>query len=196
MKTIIYNYSGDTKEFVNKIEVDEKYGTNIPFATEIKPLNPKAGFTQCFNETSQKWEYVEDNRGKIVYFKITKETIEVDYLGKIKDEHTFLVPKQFDKWDETSKSWIEDEKLKKEYEDSLIPSSITQRQYRLMLVQIGKYQEALSFIENSENDIIKIEWEYASTIERNNPLVSILGEQLGLKTKEQLDNLFIEASKL
>ena len=64
-----------------------------------------------------------------------------------------------------------------------------------MLVQIGKYQEAVAFIENSQDDTIKIEWEYASTIERNNPLVSTLGEQLGL-TKEQLDSLFVEASKL
>lgn len=77
----------------------------------------------------------------------------------------------------------------------VVPTSITQRQCRLMLVQIGKYQEAVAFIENSEDDEIKIEWEYASTIERNNPLVSTLGEQLGL-TKEQLDNLFVEASKL
>lgn len=76
-----------------------------------------------------------------------------------------------------------------------IPTSITQRQCRLMLVQISKYQEAVAFIENSQDDTIKIEWEYASTIERNNPLVSTLGEQLGL-TKEQLDNLFVEASKL
>ncbi|MDS1315329.1 hypothetical protein [Aliarcobacter butzleri] len=81
------------------------------------------------------------------------------------------------------------------HEVVFIPTSITQRQCRLMLVQIGKYQEAVAFIENSQDDTIKIEWEYASTIERNNPLVSTLGEQLGL-TKEQLDSLFVEASKL
>lgn len=76
-----------------------------------------------------------------------------------------------------------------------VPTSITQRQCRLMLHKMGKYKEVVTFIENSEDDEIKIEWEYASTIERNNPLVSTLGEQLGL-TKEQLDNLFVEASKL
>lgn len=76
-----------------------------------------------------------------------------------------------------------------------VPTSITQRQCRLMLVQIGKYQEAVAFIENSQDDTIKIEWEYASIIERSNPLVSHLGTQLEL-TKEQLDNLFVEASKL
>lgn len=76
-----------------------------------------------------------------------------------------------------------------------IPTSITQRQCRLMLHKMDKYKEVVTFIENSEDDTIKIEWEYASTIERNNPLVSTLGEQLGL-TKEQLDNLFVEASKL
>ncbi|PZP12131.1 MAG: hypothetical protein DI602_10185 [Aliarcobacter butzleri] len=76
-----------------------------------------------------------------------------------------------------------------------VPMSITQRQCRLKLNQMGKYKDVVNFIENSEDDEIKIEWEYATEIERNNPLVSTLGEQLGL-TKEQLDNLFVEASKL
>lgn len=81
------------------------------------------------------------------------------------------------------------------HEVVFIPTSITQRQCRLMLHKMGKYKEVVTFIENSEDDEIKIEWEYASTIERNNPLVSHLGTQLEL-TKEQLDNLFVEASKL
>lgn len=77
----------------------------------------------------------------------------------------------------------------------VVPTSITQRQCRLKLNQMGKYKDVVTFIENSEDDEIKIEWEYATEIERNNPLVSTLGEQLGL-TKEQLDTYFVEASKL
>lgn len=77
----------------------------------------------------------------------------------------------------------------------VIPTSITMRQCRLMLVQIGKYQDVVTFIENSENDTIKIEWEYASFIERSNPLVTILAQQLEL-TEKDIDNLFVEASKL
>lgn len=105
---IVYKYDITTKEFLQELEINEAYGTNLPFATTVKPLAKKDGFTQCFNETSSKWEYIEDNRGKAVYSKTTKETIEVDYLGKIKDEHTLLIPKQFDEWDYTQNQWVED----------------------------------------------------------------------------------------
>lgn len=111
----IYKYDIETKEFIQELEINQNYGSNLPFTTSIKPKATKAGFTQCFNETSQKWEYVEDNRDKTVYSKTTKEELKVDYLGKIKDEHTLLVPKQFDKWSEDTQSWIEDEILKNEY---------------------------------------------------------------------------------
>lgn len=196
----VFNYSKDTFELVDENEAVvnplEKGKYLIPaFSTTIKPKSTKAGFTQCFDETLQKWEYVEDNREKTVYSKTTKEKIEIDYIGKIKEEDTLLEPKQFDKWNKDTQSWIEDIELKKEFEKSLVPISITQRQCRLMLVQIDKYQEAIAFIENSSDDIIKIEWEYASTIERTNPLVSALAEQLKL-TKEQLDKLFMEASQI
>ncbi|MDN5062308.1 hypothetical protein O8C86_10710 [Aliarcobacter butzleri] len=111
----IYKYDIETKEFTEELEINENYGLNLPFTTSIKPKATKTGFTQCFNETSQKWEYVEDNRDKTVYSKTTKEELKVDYLGKIKDEHSLLVPKQFDKWSEDTQSWIEDEILKNEY---------------------------------------------------------------------------------
>lgn len=111
----IYRYDIKTKEFTQELEINENYGSNLPFTTSIKPKNKKDGFTQCFDETSQEWEYVEDNRGKTVYSKTTKETIEVDYLGKIKDEYTLSEPNQFDKWSEDTQYWIEDEILKNEY---------------------------------------------------------------------------------
>ncbi len=113
----VYKYDIQTKEFLEELEINEAYGTNLPFTTTIKSLAKKDGFAICFNGT--KWEYVEDNRDKTVYVKDTKQELKVDYLGKIKDEHTLLIPKQFDKWDEISKNWIEDIELKKEYENSV-----------------------------------------------------------------------------
>jgi hypothetical protein len=108
----IYKYDITTKEFIQELEINEAYGTNLPFTTTIKPLAIKDGFTVVFNGT--KWEYLEDNRSKIVYVKATKEELKVDYIGKIKDEHTLLVPKQFDKWSEDTQSWIEDVKEKED----------------------------------------------------------------------------------
>ena len=101
----IYKYNTETKEFIQELEINEAYGSNLPFTTIAKPLAKKDGFAVCFNGT--KWEYVEDNRDKTVYVKDTKQELKVDYLGAIKDEHTLLIPKQFDEWDEISKNWIE-----------------------------------------------------------------------------------------
>ena len=101
----IYRYDITTKEFIQELEINEAYGTNLPFTTTVKPLAKKEGFAVCFNDT--KWELVEDNRNKTIYVKDTKEELKIDYLGKIKDEHTLLVPNQFDKWDYTQNKWIE-----------------------------------------------------------------------------------------
>jgi hypothetical protein len=116
----VYNYISDTKEFYLEEEAVlsplEKGVYLVPAnATTIKPLKNKNGFAVCFNIDKQKWEYIEDNREKTVYSKTTKEELKVDYLGKIKDEHTLLIPKQFDKWSEDTQSWVEDEILKNEY---------------------------------------------------------------------------------
>jgi hypothetical protein len=104
---IVYKYDTQTKEFIQELEINEAYGTNLPFTTEIKPLSKKDGFTVCFNGT--KWEYVEDNRNKAVYSKETKQESKVSYLGKIKDDVTTLKPEQFDKWDYKTNSWVCDE---------------------------------------------------------------------------------------
>ena len=101
----IYRYDITTKEFIQELEINEAYGTNLPFTTTVKPLAKKEGFAVCFNGT--KWELVEDNRNKTIYVKATKEELKVDYLGKIKDEHTLLIPKQFDEWDYNQNKWVE-----------------------------------------------------------------------------------------
>ena len=101
----IYKYDTQTKEFLEELEINEAYGTNLPFTTTVKPLAKKDGFAICFN--CIKWEYIEDNRNKTVYEKDTKEKLQISYLGKIKDEHTLLIPKQFDGWDYTQNQWIE-----------------------------------------------------------------------------------------
>ncbi|WP_051488703.1 hypothetical protein [Aliarcobacter lanthieri] len=109
---IVYKYDTQTKEFTQELKINKAYGTNLPFTTTVKPLTKKDGFATVFN--GAKWEYIEDNRNKTVYIKATREELKVDYLGKIKDEHTLLVPKQFDKWDEDTQSWIEDTKAKED----------------------------------------------------------------------------------
>ena len=101
----VYKYDIQTKEFMQELEINEAYGDNLPFTTEIEPLTKTDGFSICFNDT--KWEYVEDNRDKTVYTKDTKQELRVDYIGVIKDEHTLLIPKQFDEWDYAQNKWVE-----------------------------------------------------------------------------------------
>ena len=188
---IVYKYDTQTKEFLEELEINEAYGINLPFTTTVKPLAKKEGFAVCFNGT--KWEYIEDNRNIVVYNKETKQESKIYYLGKIKDEHTLLIPKQFDEWDEVSKNWIEDIELKKEYEKSLIPRTITLRQARLYLLSINLLDDLENII--SQNRAYKIEWEYANQIERESPLVKILGQTLNLDDTA-IDNMFMEASKI
>ena len=108
---IVYKYDTQTKEFIQELEINEAYGTNLPFTTTVKPLTKKEGFAICFNGT--KWEYAEDNRNIVVYNKETKQESRIDYLGKIKEYETTLKPEQFDKWDYETNSWVEDIEAKK-----------------------------------------------------------------------------------
>lgn len=110
----IYRYDINTKEFIQELEINEAYGTNLPFTTIIEPLTKKDGFAICFNGT--KWEYVEDNRNKTVYSKEDKQESKIDYLGKIKEDVTISKPEQFDKWDYDNNVWILDLVAKDKYE--------------------------------------------------------------------------------
>lgn len=76
---------------------------------------------------------------------------------------------------------------------------ITAKQIRLALLGAGV---SLDMIESAINELpepsrsyAKVTWEYATIFEREHPMIEGLGTQLGL-TSEQIDGLFIEASKL
>ncbi|PHO10332.1 hypothetical protein CPG37_04600 [Malaciobacter canalis] len=124
----IYNYNKETKEFTTQSTATSnplEKGYLIPAnATTKEPLSPKDGFAVCFNEETKEWEYIENNRGKTVYETSTKQELKVDYLGAIKNEHTLLKPTQFDKWDDVTKSWVEDKRAKNIVENNNIQREI------------------------------------------------------------------------
>lgn len=66
------------------------------------------------------------------------------------------------------------------------------RQARLALLSANLLDTVDSLLTSSES---KINWEYATEVYRNSALVSEMQTALNL-TDEQIDNLFIEASKL
>ena len=81
----------------------------------------------------------------------------------------------------------------------IVPASVTPRQARLALLQIGKLDAvsaALAAIPDpAQRTAAQIEWEYATVIERNSPLVQSLAAGLGL-TAPAIDALFEAASRI
>ena len=77
-------------------------------ALRIAP-EEKDGFIPC--EKDGKWIQVEDNREKTAYNIETKEAVEIDYIGQIKEGFTLLEPFEFCKWEDNK--WILDEAAKK-----------------------------------------------------------------------------------
>jgi len=72
------------------------------------------------------------------------------------------------------------------------------RQARLALAEQGllsQVQDAISLIPEPDKTKVEIEWEYASTIDRNSSWVSVLQPALGL-SDEQVDSLFKTAISL
>ena len=80
-----------------------------------------------------------------------------------------------------------------------VPQQVTPRQARLALLQIGKLDAvsaALAAIPDpAQRTAAQIEWEYATVIERNSPLVTSLAAGLGL-TAADIDALFEAASRI
>lgn len=72
--------------------------------------------------------------------------------------------------------------------------AITMRQARLQLLAIGKLAEVDAAVAGMGTEA-QIEWEYATEVQRSNPLVAGI-QQLLEWTDEQLDTYFREAAKL
>lgn len=74
-----------------------------------------------------------------------------------------------------------------------VPQIVTPRQIRLWLVGAGILLDAI--LSQIPNEAARIEWEYATEVRRDHPLVALLGVALGL-TSEQIDDAFRAASML
>lgn len=80
----------------------------------------------------------------------------------------------------------------------LVPGQVTMRQARLALLAAGKLaavETALNALPEPTKTAARITWDFSSTVQRRNGLVSQLGPALGL-TEEQIDALFIAAAAI
>lgn len=80
-----------------------------------------------------------------------------------------------------------------EYKKSQVPQSITPLQAKLQLLKLGLLDEVEALVTGDRT--AQLYWEYASIIKRDNAVLLLMANSLGL-TSEQVDEMFIEASKL
>jgi hypothetical protein len=79
-----------------------------------------------------------------------------------------------------------------------IPHVVTMRQARLAMFQAGIYQtvkDTVAALPGPEGELARIEWDYSTVVDRNQPLTVALVAQLGL-TDEQINQLFAHAATL
>lgn len=81
-----------------------------------------------------------------------------------------------------------------------IPETISARQIRLWLIkhnfQLSQIDSTIQSIEDPLiRESVKIEWEYATYIERTHPFLVLLAQSLGLNESD-IDRAFIEANIL
>ena len=79
-----------------------------------------------------------------------------------------------------------------------VPPSVTMRQARLALLGAGLLDDidaAINALPSPQKEAARIEWEYATDVQRSSGLVPMMGAALGLDDAA-LDALFIEAAAL
>lgn len=74
-----------------------------------------------------------------------------------------------------------------------VPQVITMRQARLQLLEAGLLDDVEALVALDRKS--QIEWEYANEVYRQSPLIESVKKAMSI-TDEQIDNMFIAASKL
>ena len=104
----VYNYSGETREYVSSSVEYLPFGVGVPAHSCVDaPGSKKDGFAIRRNADSTGWEYVADHRGETVYSTATGKSVTVSELGEYPEGTTTSAPSTpYDKWD--GKKWVTD----------------------------------------------------------------------------------------
>ncbi|WP_395490373.1 tail fiber assembly protein [Cedecea davisae] len=104
----VYNYDGETREYLSSSVEYLAVGVGIPGLSCIDvPGGNKDGFAICRTDDFSSWEYVTDHRGKTVFNTGTLQPIEVAILGDCPADFTPDAPtSSYDKWD--GDKWVTD----------------------------------------------------------------------------------------
>ena len=141
-------------------------------------------------------KYVTANKSMIDLFATCEEYGEIPMtlnLVDTEDIHTFVNPDgtevPLEQYCNTLEigAYIEPEPI------IIIPQVITMRQARLQLLEVGLLDDVEALVALDRKS--QIEWEYASEVYMQSPLIEAAKGALNL-TDAQIDNMFVEASKL
>lgn len=134
----------------------------------------------------------------MIYFNNNKQAYAYEipsYIATVED-NIWAEYASTDKWDIidgvfTDITNTDEYKNKKEAEEKERISNLkcTKRVLVLILEQLGKnfYDDILPLIESNRQ--AKLEWDLCVELERSNPLIDIIGNQLGMST-DLIDNIF------
>ncbi|EFE1556253.1 TPA: tail fiber assembly protein [Escherichia coli] len=105
---IIYNYDGETREYISTSTEYLAVGVGIPACSCLDaPGSNKAGYAICRSADLNSWEYVPDHRGETVYSTKTGQKVTISDIGDYPENTTTKAPStQFDKWNGTE--WVTD----------------------------------------------------------------------------------------
>lgn len=203
---LVYNYDKFTKEYTgyeeaalnpeeSKIQGHDVY--LIPAnATDVKPPKTAEHETVLYNNG---WEKVADYRNEYIV-NDDMQPFKYDKLGNLPEGYICITEAQAKKIQEDDLYYvISDGKLiknpdyneqKAEREAERVSHlKCTKRVFVLMLEQLGlDYFEQIEPLINA-NRQAKLEWELCVELERSNPLLNVIGAQLGI-TPQQIDDLF------
>lgn len=141
-------------------------------------------------------KYVTANNSHIDLFATCKEYGEIPMTLNLVDTEDLHIYVDIDGKEYPLEEYCKKQKIAPYVEPEsivVIPRSITMRQARLHLLDLGLLDDIESFI--SQDRKWQIEWEYATEILRDSPLIKAVQTTLDL-SDEQIDNMFLEASLL
>ncbi|HAH9739033.1 TPA: tail fiber assembly protein [Escherichia coli] len=104
----VYNYKGDTREYISSSVEYLPFGVGVPANSCIDaPGSTKDGFAIRRNADSTGWEYVADHRGETVYSTETGQIVTISDIGDYPENTTTKAPATpYDKWD--GAEWVTD----------------------------------------------------------------------------------------
>lgn len=173
----------NTHEIVDRIELDRRM-TFEP-VNDFKPFKEVVPEVSALQIAVKTGELVEDYDG--FYF------FTYDIIDKFKDitKDGVVLSKE-----EQEKAFLETLGLKPPPEPALkpVPQVVEMRQARRALARAGLLSLVDALVKTLDEEM-QVEWEFALTVRRDHPIVALAKSSLGL-TDEQIDDLFIVASKL